>query len=306
MNYYPFTNQAKTIREALEQEINRLKIDVFLDNRVTEVSSGDLFTVTTTRNTLKAKRVSVSSGGLAAATLGSSKVGYKIAQSFKMNVTKLSPALVGVKSNDICLKELAGVRAIGTVTYKDNSCEGEVQFNKDSVSGYPVMCISRYIGFDELEKKLSDIRIDFLPYISEDDLKIELRNRFERNSDATILECLVGLCNEKAIEQIVSYSRIYSDTVVSKLDDEDIENLIYNFKHFSIRIDGTKGFDSAQVTAGGVDLNEINLETMEAYKCPGLYFTGEVLDVDGICGGYNLSWAYTSADLAAKAIIKGV
>lgn len=304
--YYPFTNQAKTIREALEQEINRLKIDVFLDNRVTEVSSGDLFTVTTTRNTLKAKRVSVSSGGLAAATLGSSKVGYKIAQSFKMNVTKLSPALVGVKSNDICLKELAGVRAIGTVTYKDNSCEGEVQFNKDSVSGYPVMCISRYIGFDELEKKLSDIRIDFLPYISEDDLKIELRNRFERNSDATILECLVGLCNEKAIEQIVSYSRIYSDTVVSKLDDEDIENLIYNFKHFSIRIDGTKGFDSAQVTAGGVDLNEINLETMEAYKCPGLYFTGEVLDVDGICGGYNLSWAYTSADLAAKAIIKGV
>ncbi|SEK62515.1 hypothetical protein SAMN02910377_01398 [Pseudobutyrivibrio ruminis] len=302
--YYPITNQAKTVREALENEISFLGIDVLLDNRVTEVSKADLFKVTTTRTIVNAKKVCVASGGLAAATLGSSKIGYKIAQSFKMKTTKLSPALVGVKSSSQCLKELAGVRATGVVSYKDYSCEGEIQFNKDSVSGYPIMCISRFIGFDELDKKLSDIRIDFIPYLSAEQLKDELTKRFNRNPKATILTALVGLCNEKAIEQVVSYSRIYGDTTVDRLDEEDVENLVYFFKNFTISVDGTKGFDSAQVTAGGVDLSEIDTSSMESLKCKGLYFTGEVLDVDGICGGYNLNWAYTSADIASKSIIK--
>lgn len=302
--YYPITNQAKTVREALENEISFLGIDVLLDNRVTEVSKADLFKVTTTRTIVNAKKVCVASGGLAAATLGSSKIGYKIAQSFKMKTTKLSPALVGVKSSSQCLKELAGVRATGVVSYKDYSCEGEIQFNKDSVSGYPIMCISRFIGFDELDKKLSDIRIDFIPYLSAEQLKDELTKRFKRNPKAEILTALVGLCNEKAIEQVVSYSRIYGDTTVDCLDEEDIDNLVYFFKNFSIPVDGTKGFDSAQVTAGGVDLSEIDTSSMESLKCKGLYFTGEVLDVDGICGGYNLNWAYTSSDIASKSIIK--
>lgn len=302
--YYPITNQAKTVREALENEIGFLGIDVLLDNRVTEVSKADLFKVTTTRTIVNAKKVCVASGGLAAATLGSSKIGYKIAQSFKMKTTKLSPALVGVKSSSQCLKELAGVRASGVVLYKDYSCEGEIQFNKDSVSGYPIMCISRFIGFDELDKKLSDLRIDFIPYLSNEELKGELTKRFKRNPKAAILTALVGLCNEKAIEQVVSYSRIYGDTTVDRLDEEDLENLVYFFKNFTISVDGTKGFDSAQVTAGGVDLSEIDTSSMESLKCKGLYFTGEVLDVDGICGGYNLNWAYTSADIASKSIIK--
>ncbi len=302
--YYPITNQAKTVREALENEISFLGIDVLLDNRVIEVSRADLFKVTTTRTIVNAKKVCVASGGLAAATLGSSKIGYKIAQSFKMKTTKLSPALVGIKSSSQCLKELAGVRASGVVSYKDYSCEGEIQFNKDSVSGYPIMCISRFIGFDEFDKKLSDLRIDFIPYLSAEALKEELTKRFKRNPKAAILTALVGLCNEKAIEQVVSYSRIYGDTTVDRLDEEDLENLVYFFKNFTISVDGTKGFDSAQVTAGGVDLSEIDTSSMESLKCKGLYFTGEVLDVDGICGGYNLNWAYTSADIASKSIIK--
>lgn len=303
--YYPVTNQAKTIRESLENEVNNLGIDVFLDNRVTDISRDtDGFTVISSRDCFTAKRVVIATGGLAAATLGSSKFGYKMASKFKLKVTKLAPALVGVKSNDYCLKDFAGVRAYGKVTYKDYSCEGEIQFNKDSVSGYPVMCISRFIGFDELEKSLSDIRIDFVPFLTVEQLRDDLKHRFAKHPNAAILTTLTGLCNEKAVAQVVSLSRIYPDTLVSKLDDEDIENLVFNFKNFSISILGTKGFDNAQVTAGGVDLAEINLDTMETNKVKGLYFTGEVLDIDGICGGYNINFAYTSADLCAKAIIK--
>ena len=302
--FYPYTNQAKTIREALENEVNRLGIDVFLDNRVTDVIKEDIFTVVTTRLKINTRYVVVSSGGLAAATLGSSKFGYKIAQKFGMKLTKLSPALVGATSNDICLKELAGVRASGKVDYRNHVCEGEIQFNKDGVSGYPVMCISRFIGFDELNKNLGDIKIDFIPYLSFEELQEELAKRINTNPKETILNILLGLCNEKAIEQVVSYAKIYGDTTVDRLDEEDIFNLVTYFKSFPISITGTKGFDSAQVTAGGVSLSDIDIETMEAKNCKGLFFTGEVLDVDGICGGYNLSWAYTSADIAASAIKK--
>jgi len=302
--YYPITNQAKTIREALENEVNALGIDVFLDNRVVDVSKADNgFTVATTRQEIHCKNAVVSSGGLSAATLGSTKIGYKIAQKFGLKVTKLAPSLVGATSKDICLKELAGVRALGTVDYKGNVCEGEIQFNKDGVSGYPVMCISRFIGLDELNKNVGNISVDFCSYISEDDLKAELKNRFAKHPKSTILQALVGLCNEKIIDVVVSYARIYSDTVVEKLDDEDIDNIVYYLKHFSISLTGTKGFDSSQVTAGGVDLSDINMDSLEARNCPGLYFTGEVLDVDGICGGYNLSWAYTSADRVYKHIL---
>ncbi|SDH42944.1 hypothetical protein SAMN05421493_101531 [Pseudobutyrivibrio sp. 49] len=304
--YYPITNQAKTVRDALENEIIALGIDVFLDNRVTDISKDDVFTVTTHRTVIKAKKVCVASGGLSAATLGSSKFGYKMATKFKMKVTKLAPALVGVVSKDICLKDLAGVRALGMVSYRDTSCEGEIQFNKDGISGYPVMCISRYIGFDELDKKLSDISIDFAYFMSEDELKEELKKRFSHNNNATILAALNGISNEKVIQTVVSYARIYGDTVVSKLDEEDIDNLVYYFKHFTVSLEGTKGFDNSQVTAGGVELDGIELDSMESKNCKGLYFTGEVLDVDGICGGYNLTWAYLSASKAAKAIIEEV
>lgn len=302
--FYPITNQAKTIREALENEVKRLDIQLFLDNRVTDINrEADAFKITTNRTIIKARKVSISCGGLAAATLGSSKLGYKIGTKFGLKTTKLAPALVGLTSKDICLKELAGVRAGGKVTYKNYSCEGEIQFNKDGISGYPVMCISRFIGLDELDKKLSQIQIDFVPFLNEQELVIDIKKRFGHNH-FNVLEALLGLCNEKAIEQVVSYSRIYSDTNVSKLDNQDIDNLVYNFKNFCISITGTKGFDHAQVTAGGIDLNDINIDTMEAHNTTGLYFTGEVLDVDGICGGYNLSWAFTSAQIAANHIIK--
>ncbi|QFJ55595.1 aminoacetone oxidase family FAD-binding enzyme [Pseudobutyrivibrio xylanivorans] len=305
--YYPITNQAKTIRDALENEVNALNIDVFLDNRGTDITkTDDGFVVTSHRDTFNCKRVCIASGGLSAATLGSSKFGYKMANKFGMKVTKLAPSLVGLTSKDICLKDLGGVRALGAVSYRNARCEGEIQFNKDGISGYPIMCISRFIGFDELDKKLSSLSLDFVAFMSEDELKDEIKARFNRNSAATILASLNGLTNEKVTEVVVSYSRIYPDTPVSKLDDEDIENLVYNFKHFSMNITGTKGFDNSQVTAGGVELSEIDLNSMEAKKVKGLYFTGEVLDVDGICGGYNLTWAYLSADKAANAIISEV
>lgn len=304
--YYPFTNQAKTVRDALEIAVNNLGIDVFLDNRVTDVSkSNEDFTVTTNRQVINAKRVAIASGGLSAASLGSSKIGYKMAQKFKMHVTKLAPSLVGLKSNDICLKEIAGVRAVGEVSYRGAKCQGEIQFNKDGVSGYPVMCISRFAGLDELEKHLSNLQIDFVPYYSDAELFNNIKLRFDKSAKESIENALIGLCNEKILGIVISYSRIYADTQVNKLDDEDINNLVFNFKHFSLNITGTKGFDSSQVTAGGVDLSDINLETMESKQCQNLYFTGEVLDVDGICGGYNLTWAYTSAMLAKNAILKG-
>ena len=300
--YYPITNQARTVKEALELEINRLGIDVFLSCTVKDIGKADIFSISSNDLVIKAQNVVIATGGMAAPTLGTSKLGYKTASKFKLKVTELAPALVGFSSKDNRLKTLAGVRAQGCVNYRGHSCTGEIQFNKDGISGYPVMCISRFVGFDELHGGLDNVYIDFIPYLSRDDLKVEFVRRFKRVPDDMIADSLKGLTSNHIISNVLQEARIYSDTIVSKLDEEDMEYLLDAFKNYALSIDGTKGFNNAQVTAGGVSLDCLS-ENMESKNIQGLFFVGEVVDVDGICGGYNLQWAFTSASLAADLII---
>ena len=301
--FYPITNQAKTVREALELELKHLDVDVYLDTTVRDISKNDYFKIKAVDNSFYSKNVVIATGGMAAPTLGTSKLGYKTAAKFGIKVTDIAPALVGLKSDDISLKTIAGVRAQGCVKYKDYTCVGEIQFNKDGISGYPVMCISRFIGLDELKGQIHDLYIDFLPYFSEHDVSDEINRRFNRNKKLTVAESLLGLCHESAISLALQNARIYEDSLVCKLDNEDISSIIYSFKNISFSIIGTKGFNSAQVTAGGISLDDLS-QFYEASSTKGLYFIGEVLDVDGICGGYNLQWAFDSAIKAANHLIE--
>ncbi|MCR4693879.1 MAG: aminoacetone oxidase family FAD-binding enzyme [Pseudobutyrivibrio sp.] len=303
--YYPITNQAKTVRTLLENEINNHEnIDLYLNCTCKEIDKKDVFIVSASDKKIRARNVAIATGGQAAPTLGTTKLAYKTALKFGMKVTELSPALVGLESDDICLKSLAGLRALGQVSYRGHSCQGEIQFNKDGVSGYPVMCISRFVGFDGLHKNLSELHIDFLPYFTREKARAEIKDRFDKHKESQISTALYGICPEKAIDQVLQEARIYSDTRVSKLDEEDLDYLLDSFKDFKISLKGTKGFNSAQVTAGGVSLEDVDLNTLMSKLQSGLYFMGEALDVDGICGGYNLQWAYSSASLVATSLIE--
>ncbi len=300
---YPFTNQAATVRDAFEYAIKNLHINCLLNCQVSSVEYDNLYCTKTSLGPCVSRKLVIATGGLAAPFLGSSTLGYKIAQEYGMALVKPTPALVGIKSNESCLKSLAGVRALGKVTYRDHSFEGEIQFNKDGLSGYPVMCLSHYIGKDEESSCLDAISIDFVFYMTLEALTAEINKRFLQK-ELTVSQALNGLCNNKVIDAALRRLNIVAEKKLKNLDNTNSDIIASQLKAFPIEIGSTLGFDKAQVTAGGIDLKELNMSTMESKKRPGLYFIGEVVDVDGICGGYNLEWARYSASLAAADIIR--
>lgn len=301
--FYPYTNQAATVREAFDSAIRNLQIKTLLNCQVYSVEFDNFYYTKTSLGTYISQKLVIATGGLATPVLGASSVGYDIAQQYKMALVHPTPALVGIKSKETCLKSLAGVRALGKVSYKDHFFSGEIQFNKDGLSGYPVMCLSHYIGKDEIPMTLDTLWIDFIFYMSLNDLKAEIDKRFLQK-ELTLLQALNGLCNSKVIEVVLRSLNIVAEKKLKNFDNIYTDKIANLLKAFPISIISTLGFDRAQVTSGGIDLNELNLKTMESKKRPGLYFVGEVVDVDGICGGYNLEWARYSAALAAEDIIK--
>lgn len=303
--FYPFTNQAKTVRDALEAAILEEDCPVFLETIVRDIKFKENFLITTSQGVLNAKNVAIATGGLASPSLGASKLGYKTAKAFGMQVTSLAPGLVGLLSTDQILKDMAGVRSLGKCRYRDYECFGEIQFNKDGISGYPVMCISRYVGLDEIKNDIDYFFLDLIPYMTGEELSNELLSRIEKHPTFDLSQLLNGLCNDKVASALFKSLGLKSlDKGQDLLNKNKLNKLVDRLKGLKINISSTKGFDQAQVTAGGVSLDDIDLTTMESKKQTGLYFTGEVLDVDGICGGYNLEWARYSAAQAAAAVIK--
>ena len=175
---------------------------------------------------------------------------------------------------------------------------GEVQITVYGISGIPVFQISRYIAKDLYKTQPSEVWIDFLPDMSEEEVLSYLINRRNQMPERTTEEYLTGIFNKKLIPCLLSLAGISNNIKVNTLTDKYIKRLSVVLKRTTLEIADTNGFDNAQVCAGGVPLTEIHPQTMESRCIDGLYLTGELLDVDGICGGYNLQWAWTTGYLA--------
>ena len=306
--YYPMTNAAATVREALASELDSYKnVTVFLNETAADISKkSENFIVKTDKRQIESMKLCLATGGKSQPKLGSSGDGHKFASKLGLKLRPTAPALVGLNSEDKRLKNLAGVRAIGRCKYKDTIFEGEVQFNKDSISGFPVMCLSRQVSLDLKLGQNCLLVIDTVPYMTEAELLTELTGRaYGRCAEKGCYYVLLGLVNEKIIDTCLKDLRISDNTKGGELSKKQLNAICRFLKGMEFTISSTKGYESSQVTAGGVDLSEINLETMEVNKpeLKGLYIIGELLDVDGICGGYNLEWARYSADCAYRDII---
>ena len=300
---YPYTNQAKTIRDAIEIAVSDLSLDVYFNTQVDNiVSQKESFIVSGCNLKFSSTHVVMATGSCAAPQIGGSDLGYKLANDLNIKLTDIHPALVGLLSNDSRLKHLSGVRCHGKVSWQTASFEGEIQFNKDGISGYPVMCLSRIITASLTDS--AKLIIDFLPDDTTENIKKELTQRIINNGHSkSIHECMIGLLNDKCIDVILWDKHIAIDTPSSNITISDIDLIVKSIKSFSLKIKSSKGYESAQVAAGGVDLKQIDLITMESITYPNMYFIGEILDIDGICGGYNLEWARLSASRASKRII---
>ena len=298
---YPYSDQANSVVDVLRFALDRPNIEVLTDFEVMKVrKDGDAFHVTAKDRTLVFDKLIIACGGLAGTKLGGTMAGYKLLRSFGHKCTKLRPTLVQVKTSWPGVSGLKGVRANCHAAIYHNAklhreSLGEIQFTEFGLSGPVIFEISRDAcqGSGEWE-----CRLDFLP-----DLPAEMLHRAlmaKRSSKLNAEDLFTGILHNRLGRVIVKEAGLKANTSIFHLYDSQLEEVISLAKDFRVSLTEPLGMDAAQVTAGGIVTNEFDPTTMESKLVSGLFACGEVLDVDGDCGGYNLQWAWSSGRLAGK------
>ena len=301
--YYPYSNQAVSVRNALVTEAKRVGVEIRNDIYIDEVYRKDnFFIIHYNKETIKADALIIATGSKAFPKSGSDGNGYNLVKRFGHSIIEVLPALVQLRGKEKYFKDWNGIRSDVKLTLiSDNEVikeeTGEIQLTEYGISGICTFNLSRFISRDLNENKKDYVLINFLPFVISDPLTwLEERNKLVK--DRSVSELLEGLLNNKLVKVILNICNISDTRKLSSLSLEEKKLLITKLINFRVDIVGTNSFDMAQVCSGGVPLTEVNLETMESLIQDNLYIIGELLDVDGECGGYNLSFAWISGMLA--------
>lgn len=303
---YPNSDQASAVLDALRMELERLKIEVQTGVHCREIVPGKKsLRICTDGETIKADRVILCTGSKAAPATGSDGSGYDMAKRLGHRIVPVLPALVQLRCAEDFYKSISGVRVNAKVSlYADGQWEaedtGEVQLASYGISGIPVFQVSRYASRALYEKKTVTAVLDFMPDFKEEYFRAFLENRIQTRPEKTLEQFFVGLFHKKLADLWIRLSKIPRTRNVASLREDEICRLIRLIKHFEVKVTATNSFEQAQVCCGGVDTEEVDPETLESRIVPGVYFAGELLDVDGMCGGYNISWALSSGFTAGR------
>ena len=301
---YPLSGQASSVVDALRFEAERLGIKIETEFYVRKIEKdGFKFRIySEDRKKIEAGRVILAAGGQSYPELGSNGSGFELAKELGHSVTKLSPSIVQLKTEKNQVKGLQGIKTDVAVTaYGDNkkicTYDGELLFTDYGISGNVVFNISFVMPL----YKNVEFEIDFMEKFDYNELYEMLKERKRILSHLTMENYFNGMINKKLGQFLSKVSGIEKlSKPVKDLNDSEIRKLCTVLKKYRIKILDTTGFKNAQVTAGGVSLDEVNSETLESKIVKGLYFSGEVLDVYGECGGFNLQWAWASGYIAGK------
>ena len=303
--YYPASEQATAVLEVLRLEANYLRVKEVCECEIKTVKQSDeSFSLGTSTGNYVGKSVIFAIGLLAAPKSGSDGSAFQHIEKLGHHFIDVVPALVPLQGKQAFFKQIAGIRAeIQAVLYVENeeiaSEYGELQLTDYGVSGIPIFQLSRYATKALKTGKRVHIMLDFLPNMSLEDTVTLFEKRLHKaEQKKTICECFVGLFNRKLAEVLIKEAGISLGDSPKKLAKEQIVRLAEVAKGLRVDITGSKSFEQAQVCAGGVDTEEISAETMESKIVPGVYFAGELVDIDGMCGGYNLQWAWSSGHVA--------
>lgn len=298
---YPYSDQAGSVVDVLRFALDHAGIRVETGFEVTKIRRKEGgFLVESGDRSVCCDRSIVACGGLAGTKLGGSMSGYQLLRSMGHHMTKLRPTLVQLKCGWSGVVSLKGVRANCHVTVlRDGSpyaqSQGELQFTEYGLSGPVIFEVSR----DVCQGKGDWVcQLDFLPHVPKDVLRRELEDR--RDSGRSVEDLLVGIVHNRLGRVLTKSIGLSQDWAVSSLTDQQLEEVCMALKAFQVTLTEPLGMDSAQVTAGGILTEEFDPHTLESRLVPGLYACGEVLDIDGDCGGYNLQWAWSSGRLAGR------
>ncbi len=308
---YPISDQASTILDVLRMEVERLQVNVLLEHKVEQIKLNKKgFALTTNQKVVYGDAVILATGGKASPVLGSDGSGYGLAKSFGHHMSPVVPALVQLIGKGNYFKQISGVRTNATVKlYVEDkfvaSDTGELQLTNYGISGIPVFQISRYAAKAIYAKKQVIAEIDYLPTMEEQLLREYFEKRLKVHGDKNIEDFFVGVFHKKLITMFLKEAKVSLQICANDLKEKEWNKLISLFKHFKVQIEDTNAFDQAQICAGGILTSEVSSETMESNFVEELYLTGELLDIDGICGGYNLQWAWSTGYIAGKYAAKG-
>lgn len=296
---YPYSDQASAVLDVLRFKLEELNVTVITGFEVSSVSKqDDKFKITAFNGgTAFADKIIVATGGKASPNLGSKGIGYDILKSFGHTVTPLSPSLVQIKTDTEIVKKLKGIKIKALVSMGDREEYDEVLFTEYGLSGPAVFYLSSVLtGNDTLS-------LDLMPEYTYEKLYDMICTRVYRLPNMTLENFFVGMLNKRVGQAMLKSQNIFplSRPAVS-LSDKEIKSLCTAIKKWTFKIEGTMSWNNAQVTKGGAVTDEFCPLTMESKLEKGLYAVGEVLDIDGDCGGYNLQWAWSSGYLAGISV----
>jgi len=300
---YPFSDQAGSVVDVLRLALEQRGIALETGCEVTDLTFRDgAFFAETDQRRFAADRVIVACGGMAGGKLGGTGAGYQLLQSFGHRCTRLCPALVQLKTEPTWVRSLKGVRAEAVIRLTQAGAllaesRGEVQFTEYGVSGPAVFEISRAASVASGKRT---VVLDLLPPMDRGALTEFLATRARQFPGLPLDNFLTGMLQNRLGRTVLRACGYSLEAHASSLRHQDCEAIAARIKAFPLPVLGTMGMDQAQVTAGGIRTEEFNPATLESRLQPGLYACGEVLDIDGDCGGLNLQWAWSSGHLAGQ------
>ena len=297
--YYPYSKEATSIRNALLKRCKDLGVEIITDYKVESViKENDTFII---NNDLRCNKLVIATGSMAYYKDDNQLIGYDIAKRFGHNIVKCLPSLVQLIGKGDYFKKWAGVRSeVKASLYVDNYLikeeSGEIMLTDYGVSGICIFNLSSYATRSLSDNMNVRISINFLPWLDENLYK------YLEKRDSDIESVLSGMINSKLVDLILDKCHINKESIFSKLSDVDKDKLVDSLLSFNVEIVDTNGFDKAQVSTGGVDTKELDKDSFESKIVKGLYFIGEVVDVDGECGGYNITFATLSGIKCGKSL----
>ena len=298
---YPRSEQAVSIRDALLKTCEILKIEILTEQNVTEIKAENgKFKIFEK----EFDAVVISTGGCSQKAQGSDGSGYKLLKLFGHKITDVYPALTALTVSQKDFKDLKGLRIKGYAALFSGKKIlgdefGEIQFTENAISGIPVLNLSHLAN----DKKNVHLVVDTCNEFSFEDLKKHFTECRLKTPSLRTEEILSGLIPQKLSYYVMRIAQIKENTLTGKLTDKNIEALVYTLKQLDFKIDGVRDFQYSQVTCGGASEDDFNIKTLMSKKQNGLFACGEILNVNGDCGGYNLHFAWTSGRLAGASAV---
>ena len=304
---FPLDHSSSIILKALDDELEKLKVKVDCSVEIQSIQKeDDIFIINSQSNIYKTKNIILSTGGLGYPTLGATGDGYIYAKNFGHEVTSLHPAMMPLFTKE---KNFASCKAdtiakailkVDLPKYKKLKLTGDLIFTNNGIRGPVVLDFARELTPIIAKHNEVPLLISFLKGMNEEQIFTHIKKEIEKNPTATVLENLTTLLALSVATEICNICEIDTSEKFKNIDGIKREKLIKTLAWTPLTVTGHEGFKNAMITRGGVELKEIDSKTMQSKLVSGLYFCGEVVNIDGPCGGYNLQWSFSSGNLAGK------